>query len=133
MSLKMTKRSLNFELILLILLIIFSFVIRVINLGFPDHKIFDEVYRVTRAQMFLHSQPFFTPQPHFGRYLIMLGILLCGDNPIGWRITSVCCGTLLVFVSYLIGKKIFSHKNAVSNPAFFVTFSSTYLAYSRIG
>ncbi len=131
----MTKWALklNLEILLLVLLIGFSFFIRIVNLGFPDHKIFDEVYRVTRAQMFLHDQPFFTPQPHLGRYLIMLGILLCGDNPIGWRITSVFSGTLLVVVLYLIGKKLFSHKHAGLLTLFFATFSSNYLAYSRIG
>ena len=97
----MKKLSLkvNLEILLLISLIVFSFAIRLINISFPDHKMFDEVYRITRAQMFLHGQPFFTPQPHFARYLKMLGILICGDNPIGWRITSVFSGTLLVLVS----------------------------------
>ena len=121
------------EVLFIIFLTVFSFIIRIINLGFPDHKMFDEVYRVTRAEMFLNGQPFFTPQPHFGRYLIILGIMLCGDNPIGWRITSVFSGTLLIIVSYLIGKKIFTYKHSGLLTSFFTAFSLNYLAYSRIG
>lgn len=117
----------------LLFLIIFSLTIRLINLNFPDHKMFDEIYRVSRAQMFLNGQPFFTPQPHLGRYLIILGILICGDNPIGWRITSVFSGTLLMVVLYLIGRKIFSHKHAGLLTLLFSVFSSNCLAYSRIG
>ena len=119
--------------IFLIFLTLFSFVTSVINLGFPDFKTFDEIYRITRAEKFLHHQVFITDQPHFGKFIIILGMLTFGNNPIGWRITQAISGTLLVPLSYLIGKKIFKHEYAGLLTAFFVAFDLGYLAYSRIG
>ena len=121
------------EVILVSLLTVFSLIVRVINLDFPHGFMFDEIHRVVRAQKFLNHQVFITDQPHFGRYLIVFGILTFGDNPIGWRITQVISGTLLIPVLYLIGKKIFSHKYAGLLTAFFATFDLSLVAYSRIG
>lgn len=132
----MTKKwflKLNLEILLLISLTIFSFVVSLININFPPHKIFDEIYQITRAELFLHDKGFFSPQPHFGRYLKVLGILLCGDNTFGWRITQVVTGSVLVPVMYLIGKKIFKHKYAGLLAAFLTVFELSYLAYSRVG
>lgn len=126
-------QKLKLETIFIIALTVFSFIVSVINISFPDHLIFDEVYRVVRAEKVLDGQIFFTAQPHFGRYLILLGILIFGDNPIGWRITQAVTSTLLVPVSFLIGKKLFKHKYAGLLSAFFVTFELAYLVYSRIG
>ena len=121
------------EIIILIFLTIFSFIVRIINLNFPNHLMYDEIYRVARAQKFLSHEVFFTAQPHFTRYLIILGILLFGDNPIGWRITQVVTGTLIIPMFYLIGKRLFKHKHAGLLSAFFITFSPSLLAYSRVG
>ena len=118
---------------LLLALTIFSFLIRVIHLDFPNHFAFDEVFSITRSQKFLNSEVFITDQPHFGRYLTILGMLAFGDNPIGWRIIQAILGTLLIPLSYLIGKKIFCNKYSGLLTAFFVAFDLEYLAYSRIG
>ena len=126
-------RALNLELALLIGLIVFSFIVRIIHVNFPPYFTFDEIYRVGRAEKFLNGEVFFTAHPHFGRYLIILGILVFGDNPFGWRMTQVICGTLLIPVSYLIAKKIFKYKYAGLLTAFFVALDNSYLVYSRIG
>ena len=125
--------NLKLEGILVLLLTIFSFIICIIHLDFPPGHMFDEIYRVTRANLFLNGQVFVTDQPHFGRYPIILGILLFGDKPIGWRISQAIFGTLLVPVSYFIGKNIFNHKYAGLLMAFLVAFNLSYSAYSRIG
>ena len=119
--------------ILLITLTIFSFIVRIIHLNFPPGITFDEIHRVIRSQKFLNGEVFVTDQPHFGRYLIVLGMLIFRDNPIGWRIVQAVLGTLFVPLSYLIGKKIFNDKYSGLLTAFFVAFDLGYLSYSRIG
>lgn len=121
------------EIIFVVALTIFSFVIRIIHLDFPPHFIFDEIYRVKRAEEVLHNEVFVTDQPHFGRYLIILGLLFFGDNPIGWRIVQAIVGTLFIPLSYLVGKKLFNDKYSGLLTAFFVAFDLGYLSYSRIG
>ena len=121
------------EIIILIFLTVFSFIVRLVNVNFPDHLMFDEIYRVGRAQKFLSGDVFFTAQPHLTRYLIIVGILVFGDNPFGWRITQVITGTLIIPITYLVGQKIFKYKYAGLLSMLFICFSPSYLAYSRTG
>lgn len=121
------------EVLFLLLLTSISFYLTFINIAYPAHKTFDEIYRITRIELFLKGQPFLSPQPHFGKYLIMLGMLLFGDVPVGWRLTQAITGSLITPLSYLIGKKMFNHKYAGLLTAYLVTFELGYLVYSRIG
>lgn len=123
----------SLEITFVLALTIFSLITSLININFPAHKIFDEVYRVTRAEMFLHGQSYFSPQPRFGKYLLILGMLVFGDNPIGWRIIQAVTSSLVVPIGYLIAKKIFKYKYSGLLTAFFLTFEPTLLAYSRVG
>ncbi len=130
---KKLNHKINLETTFVFSLAVFSFIVSFIHLGFPSGHMFDEMYRVTRAELFLNNQVFIVDQPPFGRYPMVLGILLFGNNPIGWRISQVVSRTLLVPISYFIGKNIFKHKYAGLLMAFFVTFNLSFLAYSRIG
>ena len=132
----LTKKSnfkINLEIAFVFALTIFSFIIAIIHLDFPSTHMFDEIYRVTRAELFLNNQVFIVDQPPFGRYPMILGILLFGNNPIGWRISQALCRTLLIPISYFIGKNVFKHKYAGLLMVFFTTFNLSFLAYSRIG
>jgi len=125
--------KINLEITFIIALTVFSFITSLININFPAHKIFDEVYRITRAEMFFSGQSYFSPQPRFGKALLILGMLVFGDNPLGWRIIQVITESLLVPVGYLVAKKIFKYKYSGLLTAFFITFELIYLAYSRVG
>ncbi len=132
----LTKKSnfkINLEIAFVFALTIFSFIIAIIHLDFPSTHMFDEIYRVTSAELFLNNQVFIVDQPPFGRYPMILGILLFGNNPIGWRISQALCRTLLIPISYFIGKNVFKHKYAGLLMVFFTTFNLSFLAYSRIG
>ncbi len=133
LSIKKLNLKINLEIAFVLLLTIFSFVATFIHLGFPSGRMFDEIYRVTRAELFLNKQAFIVDQPPFGRYPMILGILLFGDNPIGWRISQAICGTLLVPISYFVGKNVFKHKYAGLLMAFLVVFDLSSSVYSRIG
>ncbi|GEM_PF-855934 len=132
-SIKKINLKINLEIIFVFTLTVFSSIISFIHLDFPPERMFDEIYRVTRAELFLHNQVFISDQPHFARYPMILGILLFGDNSLGWRISQAISGTLLVPISYFIGKNIFKHKYAGLLMTFFVTFDLSFSVYSRIG
>lgn len=121
------------EILILLFLTGVSFYITFANITFPDHKTFDEFYRITRVEQFLKGEPFLSPHPHFGRYLIILGVLLFGDNPMGWRFVQAILGSLLTPLSYLIGKNLFNHKYAGLLVAYLATFEFGFLLYSRLG
>ncbi len=130
---KLNLNKINLEIAFVFALTVFSFVVTFIHLYFPPVYMFDEIYRVTRAELFLNKRVFVLDQPPFGRYPMILGILLFGNNPMGWRISQAICGTLLVPVSYFVGKNIFKHKYAGLLMAFFVVFDLSSSVYSRIG
>ena len=131
--LKTLKDKMGLNGLVVSILMIFSFFVRVHNIGYPPDITWDEVYFVKFAQKMLLGEAYFNNHPPFGTLIIAFGILVFGDNPIGWRGMQVIAGVLLVPLSYLLGKKLFSHKYAGLLSAFFVSFESIYLTYSRIG
>lgn len=44
--------------------------------------------------------------PPLGKYIIILSLILLGDNPISWRIPGIIMGTCILLLAYSIGKKL---------------------------
>jgi len=63
--------------------------------------IFDEAHYVPAARKMLMGMAVNNEHPPLSKALIILGILLFGDNPIGWRIFITLSGAVSV---YLLGK-----------------------------
>ncbi|MEM2016212.1 MAG: glycosyltransferase family 39 protein [Nitrososphaerota archaeon] len=63
--------------------------------------IFDEAHYIPAARKMLMGMSVNNEHPPLSKALIMLGILLFGDNPIGWRIFMAISGAVSV---YLLGK-----------------------------
>jgi dolichyl-phosphate-mannose-protein mannosyltransferase len=80
-----------------------------VHLDRPSRIMFDEVHYVPAAQALLnHEGPRNIEHPLVGKELIGAGILLFGDNPIGWRAFTSLAGTATVlgafaFVWLLLG------------------------------
>ncbi len=127
------RAEIKLEIFILVLLIAFSLFVSLANINFPPYKTFDELYRINRVEAFMKGEPFITPQPHFSRYIILIGILFFGDNTFGWRIMQALTGALLIPVGYLVSKTLFKHKYAGLITAFLITSELAYLVYSRIG
>ena len=67
----------------------------------PSILMFDEVHYVPAARILLDlSHPVNTEHPLLGKSLIALGMLIFGDNPIGWRSMSVIAGALTIVGVY---------------------------------
>lgn len=75
------------------------------RLASPSIAYFDEVHYVPAAREFLnlieHGLGEYRNREHplLGKELIALGMLLAGDNPVGWRIMPLAFGTLALFAS----------------------------------
>jgi dolichyl-phosphate-mannose--protein O-mannosyl transferase len=80
------------------------------HITYPGQIIFDEVHYVPAAQALIDlSAPRNTEHPLVGKELIALGMLLFGDNPIGWRLIPSLFATSTVvagfaFLWLLIGR-----------------------------
>ncbi|MBA4044535.1 MAG: phospholipid carrier-dependent glycosyltransferase [Erythrobacter sp.] len=75
------------------------------RLASPSIPYFDEVHYLPAAREFLNlfDQGFGEyrnrEHPLLGKELIAFGMMLAGDNPIGWRIMPLAFGTLALFAS----------------------------------
>jgi predicted membrane-bound dolichyl-phosphate-mannose-protein mannosyltransferase len=103
------------------LIMLFALFSRLIFLQEPRHEYFDEVYHAFTARIMLHGDPkaweWWNPHPEGFAYEwthpplakegMVLGMLLLGENSLGWRVPEVILGTLTVFLVYLIAKALF--------------------------
>jgi dolichyl-phosphate-mannose-protein mannosyltransferase len=77
------------------------------GLGTPPRMFFDEPYFVPEARAFIQGIPNPAPdapplaKPPLGKLIIAIGMKAAGDNPFGWRIAGVVCGSLTVVAVYL--------------------------------
>jgi 4-amino-4-deoxy-L-arabinose transferase-like glycosyltransferase len=62
--------------------------------------VFDEAHYVPAVREMIAGRPANNEHPPLSKWLMMLGMSLLGDNPYGWRISSVITGTLSVYVLY---------------------------------
>lgn len=74
------------------------------NIGYPEGKIFDEVYYANEGSELLdqgyedNRGYMFIVHPPLGKWLIAAGQWLFGENEVGWRVPSAVAGTLTVLI-----------------------------------
>jgi dolichyl-phosphate-mannose--protein O-mannosyl transferase len=79
-----------------------------IRLTTPHKLMFDETHYVPAARALLAlSTPLNIEHPLVGKELIALGILLFGDNPLGWRAFATLAGTATVMGLFAILQLLF--------------------------
>ncbi|SRR5579875_398951 len=107
--------------------------LRLWHLGHPAEIVFDEVHFVGQARHYLHGEPFLDPHPPLAKLVIAAGILLFGDHPSSWRIGNALTGTLMVSVTYLLGRRMFASRLAAALAAILVALDGFFIVDSRIG
>ncbi len=66
----------------------------------PSAPYFDEIHYLPAARSLIDlSQAINLEHPPLGKQLIALGMLIAGDNPLGWRIMPLAFGTLALFAA----------------------------------
>lgn len=133
--------------VLLILILLSAFVSRTVGLGFPAAFYFDEVYHVFTAREMLSGNPaawewWNTPpeglayewtHPPLAKLFMVLGMFLFGQNSFGWRLPGAVFGTAVVFLVYLLGKRLFKKETVGILAAAVFALDGLPLAMSRIG
>ncbi len=132
---------------LVILVLLWSFVTRVWHVDLPVTYVFDEVYHAVTAKLMARNDvrgfEWWNPEPEpstavdwlhppLAKYTQALGMLALGENPLGWRISSVIFGVLVVFMTLKLAEALFERKDVSLLAAFLVSLDGLTLVQSRI-
>ncbi len=64
--------------------------------------VFDEQIYIVGAKSILSHRGILNPEhPPLGKFLIAAGMALAGDNPLGWRLAGMLCGSVTISVVFL--------------------------------
>ena len=136
---------------------VLAFVIRLVNLGYPNKLVFDETYypkdgwtlwkfgyekdwpstandSITsgNVNVFKDSAEFVV-HPPVGKWLIGFGEQLFGMNSFGWRFMPLVFGTLLVFITIRMARRLSRSTMVGAIAGILITFDGLSFAMSRIG
>ncbi|MFI5957783.1 dolichyl-phosphate-mannose--protein mannosyltransferase [Cryptosporangium sp. NPDC051539] len=98
------------------LVALLALVLRLVGLGTPGTKIFDEVYYAKEAHDLLQAGvelnkegdgPGYVVHPPLGKWMIALGEHVYGYNALGWRISAALIGALSVLLLARIARRMF--------------------------
>jgi dolichyl-phosphate-mannose-protein mannosyltransferase len=98
-------------------------------------QVFDEVYFPSDAADDLHSPPvsYFDPEPPLVKLLMTPSIAWLGFDTLGWRMTQVVTGSLLVGLMYLIALRLRRDRFFAIVAALLVCLDGLAFVESRIG
>lgn len=138
---------------------VFAFLIRLVNLGYPNKLIFDETYypkdawtlwkfgyerewpaaEVANAKIvagdvdIFRDSAAFIVHPPVGKWLIGLGEQLFGMNSFGWRFMPLVFGTLLVFITIRMARRLSRSTLVGAIAGILLTLDGLAFVMSRIG
>lgn len=116
------------------------------RLATPPRYVFDELYYVYTAQHYVDGREGYDTStlprddpalewthPPLAKLIIAGGILIAGDNPIGWRLASVLFGVAGVCLTCLLGVELSGQLAVGGGAAGLLLLDSLYLVESRTG
>lgn len=68
--------------------------------------IFDEAHYVPFARRMMGGEAVNLEHPPLAKYLIILGMLLLGDNPLGWRLPMAACSAATILLVGLLAHRL---------------------------
>ncbi|RDE05772.1 phospholipid carrier-dependent glycosyltransferase [Sphingomonas aracearum] len=99
----------------------------------PHKLVFDEVHYVSAARALLWRTHLANPEhPPLAKALIAGGILLFGDNSLGWRIGSTLAGTLTILAVFWIAWLLFARLRTAVLATLFAGVNFTVYVQARI-
>jgi dolichyl-phosphate-mannose-protein mannosyltransferase len=96
--------------------VVIAAILRFPGLGEPQRLIFDEKYYPTDAWDMLqrgvewdeiNNGPAYVVHPPLGKWLIALGELVFGNDPLGWRVPAAVAGTLMILILVRVAYRLF--------------------------
>ena len=101
------------------------------HLARPAEMVFDERLIIPIARCLLHGSPCLGMHPLLPQWSIVLSIAIFGDRPWSCRLPSAALGTILVGVTYLLGRRMLGSRLAATLSATFVLCDGLFLVDSR--
>ena len=115
-----------------ILIMILGWNIMLWNLSSPGYPYFDEVRYISAArQMVSGGTNENWAHPPLGKVLIHSGMLMIGDNPLGWRFMSSMFGALTLGIMYAWGFVLFKSRNCALATAALTFVNQVHFVQSR--
>lgn len=119
------------DIALIVALTLIGGALRFYHLREPAELVFDEVYFVEQGRNYLRGREFMDPHPPAAKLAIAGSILLFGNDSGGWRMMNALTGTLLVGITYLLGRKLFGSRAGSVSAAGAVALDGLFLVDSR--
>ena len=138
--------------LLLILILVFAFTTRIINLDHPQDYVFDEVYHAFTAQEMIKGNlaawewwnvspkgfAYEWTHPPLAKHFMAGGIVLSrslgiNNDFLGWRLPAAVFGAGVIFLTYRLARKIFMSERIALLAAFFLSCDGLVFVLSRVG
>jgi dolichyl-phosphate-mannose-protein mannosyltransferase len=120
-----TERLLRWQHLGLCLLVLMTLALHFTTILKPSELAFDEVHYVTDARHIISEhETQRTEHPPLGKLFVVAGMLLFGDNALGWRFFSVIFGTICLVFFYLICRELGMPEDAVLIASFLLSLDS---------
>jgi predicted membrane-bound dolichyl-phosphate-mannose-protein mannosyltransferase len=100
-------------------------------INIPSKPVFDEVHYLTDARAVIAGQESArTEHPSLGKDFIIGGMVIFGDNALGWRFFSVVLGAISLILFYLICRNLSMSRRASLLATFVLAFENFMFVYS---
>ena len=129
-----------------LVLVVFALTLTVPRLTTPSVYVFDELYYAYTAGKYVTGDEAYSTaippredpaiewtHPPLAKLLIAGGILVAGDNPLGWRIASLLFGSVGVVIAYLLALSLTGSRATSGVAAGLLLLDGQYLVESRTG
>lgn len=109
----------------LCLLVVISLALHFSIIRLPDKTVFDEVHYVTDARTIIDGKETIRAEhPSLGKLFVIGGMLIFGDNSLGWRFFSVILGAVSIVLFYLICRNLSLSRRASYIATVLLTFEN---------
>lgn len=94
---------------------------------------FDEIYHARTAYEFLHTMSVYEwTHPPLGKIFIMLGVLVFGMTPFGWRVVPALFGAAMLPIFFTLAKRLFRRRDFAFLAAALLALDTMHYTQTRI-
>lgn len=94
---------------------------------------FDEIYHARTAYEFLHTMSVYEwTHPPLGKILIMLGVVIFGMKPFGWRVVPALFGATMLPIFFTLAKRLFRRRDLAFLAAALLALDTMHYTQTRI-
>ncbi len=126
------SRPTRLSTVVMLVMLVGGVVFRVQGIAAPHHLTFDEQFYAPTAHHYLVGVPdLHDHHPPLGKLLGMIGLLLFGYGPVGWRFMYLCIGLLNILMGFLLARELFKSSRTGLFAAALIAADGFFLSYSR--